>query len=489
MGRRILTHTSCKLFPGTLRGVAMHWMATLPARSIRTFSDLAGSFISQFTANKVKKLEVADLFDIKQSRGESLKSFLALFNNAIVWVDDPDQKFFMKAFQKGLRVNPFSDALALRRPSSMEEIRARAEKHIKVEEDQMEQIEAERNPDGRAGQARDERANTRCPLGLYPVEGEEGANSVGNMPYQLVGIPVGSKRTSHGPRSGMYNDRQTADGKGDAQTTEKDMREAKRPVKREGLRKKVGLGRNPQRGTKGLLQPYLAGARHFCREVHEVQTVLTGANLTPLGTRRNFGPTITFDDRDLRNDIPSHDEPMVISMVAAENKIERVLVDQGSSTNILYWSTYQKMKLSPGRLIECSGTLYGFVGEQVPIKGIIELETVFGEESGIRCIPVLYTVVDVEVSYNIIMGRPALNRLGAIISTYHHGLIVPPGPVSQFESSMSNKLSLNGQWCDGNHTRSLLNQRGETFGIWPFLKVWLVSHPSVRDSIVVSSIS
>ncbi|RDY04872.1 hypothetical protein CR513_11351, partial [Mucuna pruriens] len=77
---------SCKLFPGTLRG---------------------------FAANKPKRLEVADLFDIRQIGGESLKSYMARFNDATVRVDDPDQKFFVKAFQKGLRVGPFSDALAL----------------------------------------------------------------------------------------------------------------------------------------------------------------------------------------------------------------------------------------------------------------------------------------------------------------------------------------------------------------------------------------
>ncbi|RDY03211.1 hypothetical protein CR513_13235, partial [Mucuna pruriens] len=135
---------SCKLFPGILRGVAMYWMATLPARSIQTFNDLAGSFVSQFAANKVKKLEVIDLFDIKQSRGESLKSYLARFNNATVRVDDLDQKFFVKAFQKGLRAGPFSDTLALRRLSSMEEIRARAKKYVEVEEDQAKRLEVER---------------------------------------------------------------------------------------------------------------------------------------------------------------------------------------------------------------------------------------------------------------------------------------------------------------------------------------------------------
>ncbi|RDX87158.1 hypothetical protein CR513_31410, partial [Mucuna pruriens] len=87
---------SCNLFLGTLRGVAMHWLATLPPCSIKSFNDLATSFTSQFMANRVKRLE---------------------------------------AFQKGLCVAQFSDSLAWRRPQSMEETRTFAEKYIEVEED------------------------------------------------------------------------------------------------------------------------------------------------------------------------------------------------------------------------------------------------------------------------------------------------------------------------------------------------------------------
>ncbi|RDX84075.1 hypothetical protein CR513_34932, partial [Mucuna pruriens] len=104
---------SCKLFPGTLRGVALQWLINLPPRSIYTFNDLVSMFLSQFAANKPKRLEVADLFDIRQAGGESLKIYMARFNDATVRVNDPDQKFFVKAFHKGLRVGPFSDALAL----------------------------------------------------------------------------------------------------------------------------------------------------------------------------------------------------------------------------------------------------------------------------------------------------------------------------------------------------------------------------------------
>ncbi|RDX93699.1 hypothetical protein CR513_23991, partial [Mucuna pruriens] len=79
--------------------------------------------------------------------GESLKSYLTHFNNSTVRVDDPDQKFFVKAFQKGLRAGPFSDALALKKPVSMEEIRARVEKHVEMEEDQYERRKSKQRPD------------------------------------------------------------------------------------------------------------------------------------------------------------------------------------------------------------------------------------------------------------------------------------------------------------------------------------------------------
>ncbi|RDY02344.1 hypothetical protein CR513_14207, partial [Mucuna pruriens] len=147
---------SCKLFPGTLRGVALQWMMNLPPRSIRVFNDLASLFLSQFAANKSKRLEVADLFDIRQTGGESLKSYMARFNDTTVRVNDPDQKFFVKAFQKGLRIGPFSDALALQKPMSMEEIRVRAEKHIEMEESRFDKRESEHlNKKGRSRPARE----------------------------------------------------------------------------------------------------------------------------------------------------------------------------------------------------------------------------------------------------------------------------------------------------------------------------------------------
>ncbi|RDX93785.1 hypothetical protein CR513_23907, partial [Mucuna pruriens] len=139
------------------------------------------------------------------------------------------------------------------------------------------------------------------------------------------------------------------------------------------------------------------------RKVGRVLTVLMGANMTPLG-RKEPTPTIIFDNRDLKCGASRRDELMVISVLAAKYKIERVLIDQGSSANILYWSTVQKMQLPMGWLQECSRNLYGFVGECVPIRGMVKLETSFGKRSSVKTIPVLYTIVDVEVYVDDMVG-------------------------------------------------------------------------------------
>ncbi|RDX71730.1 hypothetical protein CR513_48870, partial [Mucuna pruriens] len=115
-------------------------------------------------------------------------------------------------------------------------------------------------------------------------------------------------------------------------------------------------------------------------------------------------PVITFSERDMKYKPPRQDEPMVISVVTTKYKVER-----------------------PTDLEACSRKLYGFAGTKVTIKGVIELETMFGERNHAHTIPVLYTVVDVDASYNIIMGRPTLNKLGVVVSTLHLCMKYPKG--------------------------------------------------------------
>ncbi|XP_020234170.1 uncharacterized protein LOC109814212 [Cajanus cajan] len=63
--------------------------------------------------------------------------------------------------------------------------------------------------------------------------------------------------------------------------------------------------------------------------------------------------------------------------------VKRVLVNQGSSTDILFWEAFVGMKIPNDRLVPYVGTLVGFAGDQVMARG------------------------------------PTLNKLGVVVSTSH----------------------------------------------------------------------
>ena len=73
-------------------------------------------------------------------------------------------------------------------------------------------------------------------------------------------------------------------------------------------------------------------------EVMEVQAV---SKLPRLDT------AITFSDLDLEGCQHPHDDPLVIRAVVANKTIHRVLIDNGSSADIIFASAFDKMGIGP----------------------------------------------------------------------------------------------------------------------------------------------
>jgi len=59
---------------------------------------------------------------------------------------------------------------------------------------------------------------------------------------------------------------------------------------------------------------------------------------------------LVFTRADLRDVVPHDNDPVVISVVTAGRKVHRVLVDQESSANVMFWSTFNKMSLPPDQV-------------------------------------------------------------------------------------------------------------------------------------------
>jgi len=63
--------------------------------------------------------------------------------------------------------------------------------------------------------------------------------------------------------------------------------------------------------------------------------------------------------------------------------------------------------------------LYGFARNEVEVHGYVELSTTFTNNLSSRTTNIRYLVTDAPSAYNILLGRPTLNRLGTVPSTRH----------------------------------------------------------------------
>jgi len=134
---------------------------------------------------------------------------------------------------------------------------------------------------------------------------------------------------------------------------------------------------------------------------------------------------LVFTRADLRDVVPHDNDPVVISVVTAGRKVHRVLVDQGSSADVMFWTTFNKLQLSSDLLRPYTGCLYGFADNPVEVRGYLELRTTFTDGTASRTESIRYLVVNANSAYNILLGRPALNRLRAVPSTRHMKMKLP----------------------------------------------------------------
>ncbi|KAJ4957277.1 hypothetical protein NE237_014060 [Protea cynaroides] len=103
------------------------------------------------------------------------------------------------------------------------------------------------------------------------------------------------------------------------------------------------------------------------------------------GKRARTGDFLTFSDEDLCGLELPHEDAIVITMRIEDSDVHKIMVDTGSSVDIIYWQAFQCMEI----LLE-------------------------------QLLPVDYPlVVDVPSSYNALLGRPGMIALRSVPSPYH----------------------------------------------------------------------
>ena len=85
-----------------------------------------------------------------------------------------------------------------------------------------------------------------------------------------------------------------------------------------------------------------------------------------------------FSEEDAKGVKQPHDDPLVIMILIEGFNTRRVLVDNGSSADIIYLSAIQQLKLDQRRLRPFNSPLVSFSGDKVHPKEIVTLTVTAG---------------------------------------------------------------------------------------------------------------
>ena len=129
--------------------------------------------------------------------------------------------------------------------------------------------------------------------------------------------------------------------------------------------------------------------------------------------------SITFSDSDMEGCQHPHDNPLVVRAVVANKTVHRVLIDNGSSADIIFASAFDKMGIGREKLEPVNTHLRGFSGEKVLPLGSIQLVLTLGDPPCQATTTTRFLIVDAPSAYNILLVRPSLNAIKSIPSAYH----------------------------------------------------------------------
>ncbi|XP_068473781.1 uncharacterized protein [Phaseolus vulgaris] len=459
----------CKLFMSTLMGMAMDWFISLPEGHITSFAQLSQLFREQYLTNRTPAPVSYDLFDVKQFQGETLKEYISRFRAQVVKVGTKEEPMIVYAFRKGVRPGSFSKTLNRSRPKTFVEIRRQAVEHIASEGETYEKCATAaparpkaqiRTQPVRVHQAVTERKHLdrkrayeprrTQPKGRVEEERERSRPPRHNFVMELKDLiavpsiadrlrpPVKSDRVL-GPRKESWCEFHEAFGHhiDNCLALGYQLDElVKNGFLKDYLMKK-------QAGRSSGSQPEGSeGQQHEAPVLGEIHTIAGGfsdggctasqrkryaRSVMSVEVFEDHSPDvdITFTKEDLRGVVPHDNDPIVISLVTAGRTVHRVLVDQGSSADVMFWPTFERLQLPTDQLRPYGGCLYGFAGDQVEVRGYIELRTTFTDGAASRTEKIIYLVVNAPSAYNILLGRPTLNRIGVVPSTRHMKVKLP----------------------------------------------------------------
>ena len=131
--------------------------------------------------------------------------------------------------------------------------------------------------------------------------------------------------------------------------------------------------------------------------------------------------SMSFMTSDAQGIVHPHNDPLVIELVIGDFDVARILIDTGSTVDVIFRETLRRMDIPLSRITATPKPLTGFNGDTTMTIGTIQLPV---QAAGVTRI-VDFSVADHPAIYNVILGTPWLNAMRAVPSPYHLCLKFP----------------------------------------------------------------
>ncbi|XP_058092595.1 uncharacterized protein LOC131239050 [Magnolia sinica] len=363
---------------------------------------------------------------------ESLKDFIACFNEEALQVEDYDDKMTLSAMFSGLKERKFTFSIGKNPPKTNVQV---AESPTKGKRLRNEEPQLSSNKSN--NQVPRDRRPSRKPKGTPPSIHLQ-SRYCWTSRDKLLNWPVCMKADAEHRNKRKYyrfhcdHDHNTSDcvdlkdeietliRKGhlcqytkEERTTrreEQPSKVAKEPVEIHTIFGGSSGGGDSNRAHKSYSQKF--DPEHY---VHMIERLRKELRVSPCN--------LTFTEDDVRGiqhpmTMP-YDNALVVTMTISNHKVYRILVDTGSSTDVIYSEAFKRMTILRSHLRPVKTLLHGFAGERVISEGAISLPVTEGEGRHQVTLLVDFLIVNVPSVHNVILGRPSLNVMRVVVSTYH----------------------------------------------------------------------
>ncbi|RZS23396.1 hypothetical protein BHM03_00056307, partial [Ensete ventricosum] len=367
----------CRAFPTTLRGWARAWYSRLKPASIPSFDLMAREFELNFLASARPRPTTASLLGMAQGSDEPLSQFVGRFTSQVQGIPDLHPSLTIQAFLTGLRPSRFFWSLIERPPTTLPEMLQWAYQYMATETLIAGKRDETKRPRGEQSRGHPAPPPKRREDREYGHDTEE----CRDLQYQIEDLI----RRGH-LRRYVREQPSLPDGRPSRDSSPRPQGPVEKQID-------VIFGGPASGGNSSSTRKAYARSEAGKRSLHHEDL------------------DVTF--RSEGEEHSSHDDALVISIRMANAYVKRVMINTGSSADILYFDAFQRLGLINLGLAPLTSTLTGFTGDSVSPLGATMIPVTFGGEPRTKTLLVSF------------IGHPTLNRLKAVVSTYHRILKFP----------------------------------------------------------------